>query len=324
MNKVKDALLGLAVGDALGVPVEFRDRKQLDAHPVTNMREYGTHQQARGTWSDDSSLAFCLAESLCLGYDLADQARRFIDWKSKSYWTPHGNVFDIGVTTSQAINTLVQILRNGDEDSLGLLKYQADEYTNGNGSLMRIIPLYFYLRARGKAENKRIEDQFDEIWQASALTHGHIRSAVACLVYLVMADEVVEGRDKMKAYANMRARIKSFFARQNLDGYEERKFYNVIEKDISTFERKEIGSGGYVMESLEASLWCFLTNDDYKSTVLAAVNLGEDTDTTGAIAGGLAGLYYGEAGIPEDWVNCLARLDDIKALCDRLHQKYPI
>lgn len=324
MNKVRDALLGLAVGDALGVPVEFRDREQLDRHPVTNMREYGTHQQPLGTWSDDSSLAFCLAESLCLGYDLKDQSQRFIDWKSKSYWTPHGSLFDIGVTTSRAIDTLIRILRNKDEASLGLLKYEADEYTNGNGSLMRIMPLYFYLNHNGKSESKRIEDQFDAIWESSALTHGHIRSAVACLVYLVMADEIVVGKDKVEAYNNMKGRMKSFFLRQNLDGYEERKFYNIIEKDISTFERHEIGSGGYVMESLEASLWCFLTNDDYKSTALAAVNLGDDTDTTGAIAGGLAGLYYGEAGIPKDWIDCLARVDEIKTLCDRLHQKYPI
>lgn len=105
---VKDALLGLAVGDALGVPVEFRSRAELQTHPVTGMREYGSHRQPAGTWSDDSSLTFCLAEMLCKGYSLSDLSHRFVEWKDHSYWTPYGEVFDIGVGTSRAISESIR------------------------------------------------------------------------------------------------------------------------------------------------------------------------------------------------------------------------
>ncbi len=139
-NKVLDGLFGLCVGDALGVPVEFKSRSYLTKNPVKNMIGYGTYNKPPGTWSDDSSLAFCLADSLCNGYDINDIADKFVSWYYHNLWTPHGEVFDIGNTTSEAIFRLKQ--GNINPEKAGAM----DEYSNGNGSLMRILPLSFIKR----------------------------------------------------------------------------------------------------------------------------------------------------------------------------------
>ncbi|MGB4437301.1 MAG: ADP-ribosylglycohydrolase family protein, partial [Acetomicrobium sp.] len=137
-DKVIGGLLGLCIGDALGVPVEFQSREKLKRNPVKDMMGYGTHNQPPGTWSDDSSLAFCLAESLCNGFDLQDIADKFVKWMYEGYWTPWGKAFDVGHTTQIAISRLkkgVDPLESG----------PTDERSNGNGSLMRILPLIFYV-----------------------------------------------------------------------------------------------------------------------------------------------------------------------------------
>jgi ADP-ribosyl-[dinitrogen reductase] hydrolase len=188
-NQAKAVLFGVAIGDALGVPVEFKDRELLEKNPVTDMFGHGTHNQPPGTWSDDSSLTFCLAENLCQGYDLQDLANRFIKWREHSYWTPHGKVFDIGIATSKAI----RYLSNGVSPIFG---GGTDENSNGNGSLMRILPLAFYVK------NLPVEARFDCIKQVSSLTHAHIRSLLACFIYLEMALEIMQGKEKMQAFEN--------------------------------------------------------------------------------------------------------------------------
>lgn len=314
-NPVHSALLGLAVADALGVPVEFRSREELDQNPVQNMRAYGTYNQPAGTWSDDSSMAFCIAENLTRGYDLADIARRFVQWKYDNYWTPHGELFDIGNKTTTAIAELKEILTAGKVAELKGL-YSDDEMDNGNGSLMRCIPLLFYIKG------KSLEDKFRIVWEVSALTHGHVRSGLACFFYLLLAEYILAGKEKMDAYSAACEATTAFLKTQDTDEKEVEIFARVLGGQIHKEERDAITSDGYVMHSLEASLWCFLRYEDYASSVLAAVNLGHDTDTTAAITGGLAGLYYGLDLIPEDWVNTLARLDDILELADRVERVF--
>jgi len=314
MDKIKSTLFGLAVGDALGVPVEFTSRESLKRDPVVDMREYGSHHQPKGTWSDDSSIAFCLAESLIDGYDLTDMASKFVHWKQKSYWTPHGAVFDIGITTRCAIDNLAYTLRSGKLDNLKFLKYLGSEDSNGNGSLMRIAPLYFYLKS--VSEDK----WFDLIWDCSALTHGHIRSAIACHIYLIFMRELSQEKDKTKAYRSMQLKDQSFFDSREIAEREQSIFARLIRSNISDLEEDGISSSGYVVSSLMASIWCFLKYDNYKEVTLAAVNLGEDTDTTGAIAGALAGYYYGYDAIPEEWVDVLVRKEDIIELCNRMNK----
>ncbi|MFK7946447.1 MAG: ADP-ribosylglycohydrolase family protein [Saprospiraceae bacterium] len=317
MNLARDIIIGVAVADAVGVPVEFQSRTKLNLMPVKTMRSYGTYNQPKGTWSDDSSLTFCLADSLTKGFDLIDITKQFIHWKNYAKWTPHGEVFDIGITTSNAINILDTLIKQQKFDELLHLKSD-DEYTNGNGSLMRISPLYFYL----KSKKESIESQFETIWQVSALTHGHIRSAIACTIYLIMMEELVNRNEIETAYVNTQNRTKIFFQNSVISQKEIQHFDRLIEHDISKLERKSIKSDGYVMSSLEAAFWCLLNSKSYEETVLKAVNLGSDTDTTAAIVGGLAGVVYGVDGIPNDWYKSLVKLEKVEQLCDKLWIKH--
>ncbi|HWZ22588.1 MAG TPA: ADP-ribosylglycohydrolase family protein [Cytophagaceae bacterium] len=319
-NYCKDVLFGIAVGDALGVPVEFLSREEIRKKPIISMRGYGTHEQPVGTWSDDSSLAFCLAESLCTGYDLKDLANRFVNWKEHAYWTPHGKVFDIGFATSQAIWNLKN-------RTSPLLAGGSDEQSNGNGSLMRILPLVFYL------QDKNINERFNFVKEVSSLTHRHIRSIIGCFIYLEFALELLKGNNKIETFINVSKSLDAFFDKENVCSDEERfKFHRILSrpdsfydlKPIYEYEENEISSSGYVVHTLEASMWCFLTTENYKEAVLKAVNLGSDTDTTGAVTGGLSGLYYGYDSIPKEWIDILARKTDIEELALRLEKKFTL
>jgi ADP-ribosyl-[dinitrogen reductase] hydrolase len=306
---IKDALLGVAVGDALGVPVEFKSRKWLSENPTTDMQGYGTHNQPAGTWSDDSSLTFCLAEMLCEKYDLEDLAHRFINWRNHSYWTAHGQVFDIGNGTDEAIDRLER----------GVLPVMAGggwEDSNGNGSLMRILPLVFNLKT------SIIEKRFLIVKDVSSLTHRHIRSVIACFIYLEFALEIMAGKEKYEAYRQTCNAIGNFLDETAACTEKERmNFSRILSGDIFKLQEEEISSSGYVVHTLEASLWCLLNTNSYRHAVLTAVNLGEDTDTTAAVAGGLAGLAYGWQTIPSEWLTVLARREDIEELSKKLNDK---
>jgi ADP-ribosyl-[dinitrogen reductase] hydrolase len=167
IDKMKSVLFGVAVGDALGVPVEFKKRQTISNNPVTEMIGNGTYDLPAGTWSDDSSLTFCLAEALTKGFDLNTIGQNFVKWYHNNFWTPRGNVFDIGNATSQAIDRLAAGIQ---PDLAGGF----DASSNGNGSLMRISPLLFYLL------DKPVNERFEITKQVSSLTHGHIRSVISC------------------------------------------------------------------------------------------------------------------------------------------------
>ncbi len=306
---IKDALLGLAVGDAIGVPVEFRPRSELQSHPVTGMREYGSHRQPAGTWSDDSSLAFCLAEMLCKRYDLTDLGHRFVNWGEYAYWTAHGEVFDMGIATSQAISRLAS-------GTLPIMAGGIDEGSNGNGSLMRILPLIFYIK------DKDIEQRFSITKDVSSLTHRHMRSVIACFIYLELALELLHGQSKAAAYQAICKRIPSFLEwKEGWNEKEQAVFSRILSGNIFALSENDIRSSGYVVHTLEAAIWCLFNTTTYADAVLKAANLGEDTDTTAAVTGGLAGLLYGWQTIPADWLAVLARRSEIEQLADRLNTK---
>jgi ADP-ribosylglycohydrolase len=266
---------------------------------------YGTHNQPVGTWSDDSSLAFCLAESLCQGLDLRDIADKCCKWLYEGYWTPYGVVFDVGTTTREAISRLksgVDPLKAGSKD----------ERSNGNGSLMRILPLVYYL------EKLETAKQFEITHQVSCLTHGHLRSQMACGIYMQVALNILKGDTPESAYKNMKDVVVEYYSKHPYVT-ELNNFARILENDISEFPEDSINSNGYVVDTLEASLWCFLNANSYADAVLTAVNLGNDTDTTGAVAGGLAGIYYGFRNIDESWINKIARKQDIIKLAEKLN-----
>jgi ADP-ribosylglycohydrolase len=263
-NKLKSAIYGLAVADAIGVPYEFRSRGSFKA---TDMIGYGSHNQPKGTWSDDTSmtLATCASIKDCGCIDVSDMLAKFRAWAYKGEYAIDGRVFDIGGTTSEALYT-----------GTG----RADERSNGNGSLMRIIPLAF------------TDAEDDTIKSVSAITHAHNISKAACVCYVHIARSLIQG-GKLKAVLES---LESPFERINT---------------ISTLEESEIKSSGYVVSTLEAALWAVSTTDNYRDAVLKAVNLGNDTDTVGAVAGGLAGLIYDLEGIPAEWLDSLKGKDII-------------
>lgn len=302
----KSLLFGAAVGDALGVPVEFKSREYLRKNPVTGMQSGGTHGQVAGTWSDDTSLALCLTEALTEDeFSLKSLANRFVRWRREGYWTPHGQVFDIGNTTDEAI---LRIESGRRPDLCG----GDSEQSNGNGSLMRIAPLVFYLR------DKNTSKRFDIIQKVSSLTHAHIRSVIACYYYLEFARRLITTRDVAEAYFQTSGAVTRETDNLPIAHSEMQLYSRLLQENIQWVPEEEIRSDGYVVHTLEASIWCLMNTDNYKDAVLKAVNLGYDTDTTAAVTGALAGLLYGYESIPEEWLSVLARREDIEALADRI------
>ncbi|WP_292008271.1 ADP-ribosylglycohydrolase family protein [Chryseobacterium sp.] len=308
-NTVKAGIFGVCVGDALGVPVEFKKREDLKKNPVTGYLEYMSWNQPRGTWSDDSSLTLCLAEELTKGYDLERIGKSFVKWNQYGHWTAHGKLFDIGGTTKHSIARLIK----GESARFSGNIFEED---NGNGSLMRILPLAFYLK-----DEEDIEKLYQTIKEVSAITHGHFRSVFACFIYVNFAIQLIKGKTKKEAYAYMQKTVLKYAETHGFNSNEVQLFQRILIYDISGYREDEIKSSGYVLHSLEASLWCFMNSESYSEAVLKAVNLGEDTDTTGAITGGIAGIYYGYDSIPEEWISELVRKEDIEKLCDKLETK---
>jgi len=281
MDKIYNAIMGLAVGDALGVPYEFRKRGTFTASGMTG---HGTHGQRAGTWSDDTSLTLATMESLIRknGVDPWDIMSNFTDWLFGNKFTAHGAVFDVGGTTREAITRFNE---GSPPEECGCGDYE----DNGNGSLMRILPLAFL----------PVSDR--TVAEISALTHSHKLSKTACVLYIKIARGLLQGEDNISAVKGA------------LDGMTLPKTFQRLWR-LDKLTRNEVRSGGFVADTLEAALWCVVNSDSYSGCVLAAVNLGGDTDTTAAVAGGLAGIAFGD--IPQKWIALTARMDYIGKLCE--------
>ncbi|MGM3306866.1 ADP-ribosylglycohydrolase family protein [Anabaena sp. WFMT] len=302
--KILSGLMGVCVGDALGVPVEFTSRAERKISPVTTMLGYGTWNQPAGTWSDDSSLTLCLAECLCEGFSLLAIANSFWRWYKEGYWAAHGQVFDIGSTTRQAI-------MNWHQGASPLKAGGTSEKNNGNGSLMRILPMaYFY-------QSLNFRELIERVHQVSCITHAHIRSQMACGIYISIAIELLAGLEPKAAYLQGLSKIQPLYSGSEYI-LEKPHFDRVFSGEIAKIPIEEINSGGYVVDTLEAALWCLLNTSAYAEAVLKAVNLGGDTDTTAAVTGGLAGIYHGVENIPHEWIDQIARKQDIIDLANRL------
>ena len=307
------AILGHAVGDALGVPVEFMSREALIREPVCEMMGYGTYPVPAGSWSDDTSMILATLDSLRGGkVDYDGMMRNFALWVKENKYTPTDVMFDIGGTTARAIE---KYLTGEPAESCGF----SDAYSNGNGSLMRILPVALFLYAKRypiKAAMKIIE-------KVSSLTHAHPRSRIACGIFAFILWELLKKPSKDSVREGLRKASRYYAEEAELKTYEERLVRRIgrvlspgeREEDFSVMSLSEIKSSGYVVDTLEAVIWCLLTTNDYKSCVLTAVNLGEDTDTIGAIAGSLASVLYGIESIPAHWMDALQKREYIESLC---------
>lgn len=308
-KSVLAGIFGLCVGDALGVPVEFAHRSALDRDPVLGMRAWGTHHQPAGTWSDDTSMTLCLLDSLAQGLDYGDIMTKFLRWYREGAYTPHGQAFDVGRATAQALE---RFARGTPPLACGGTR----EGDNGNGSLMRILPLLFYLQSRYDMEDT--EKVLAVVHDVSALTHAHKRSQLACGLYISVADLLTRGESKEGAAERGLARALNWYRQSPSFVRELIHYQRVQDRDFAGLPRAAIQSSGYVVHTLEAALWCFLNTESYRDCVLAAVNLGDDTDTVAAVAGGLAGLYYGLDNIPEEWLAVIVGREEIHDLCCKL------
>jgi len=304
-DRVLAGLWGAVVGDALGVPVEFRSREEIRQQLVTDMRGNGTHRQPAGTWSDDSSLLLCTTDSLLrFDFDTEDIGHRFVQWYQQQLWTPHGKVFDVGVTTARALGRIATGVRAEVAGS-------DSESSNGNGSLMRILPVAL------RFASQPVKVMLDRIHRASAITHRHLRSQMACGLYALVTRELLSGVNPDRAFRQAVAGFRSFYEPDPYWAVELDHFQLALAADVGTRPESEIDSSGYVVHTLTASLWCLLTTDNYRDCVLKAVNLGDDTDTTGCVAGGLAGVAYGVGSVPQNWIHQLARQPELEDLFER-------
>lgn len=309
-DEMRDGMFGLIIGDALGVPVEGMSREEIASRPqgkVIDMEDSGV---PAGTWSDDSSMALATLDSI---YTVGRVSRedimsRFVDWLTSGKYTADGDVFDVGNTCKSSI---IKYGIDGDIENCGAI----GEGANGNGALMRILPVCIYL------SGNPIEEAVEKVEEVSALTHNHIRSRIACGIYYFIVNELIENREKFSkgSFANsIQAGVEKAFIYygkkrdyiDELENYDELLNINTF----STYEESEIETSGYVVDTLLAAVWSCITTNSYKECVRTAVNLGRDTDTTAAVAGGLAGLYYRVHQIPSKWIRGLRGTDEISSV----------
>lgn len=306
-NLNKDILLGTAIGDALGLPIQFLEREVVAKNPITTMEGLDQFNVPAGTWSDNTSLSFCLAESLCNGYDLNDIINKFTKWMYEDYWTPANETFDINY-----INyfTIVNLRNNGSPHVAGI----DNKRGNRDGSLMRILPLVPYIL------NMEEENRFRIIKEISSLTYRHSRSILACIALCEFAIQYINLQSVEEAYQAMQQTILQLLKRDMFieEGIPFKRLVGLSYEEFKAIELKDIHSTEYVIDTLEASLWCIFNTTSYKDAVLKAVNLGDDANTVGAITGGLAGIIYGYDTIPPEWLEVLAKKDDIIELADKL------
>lgn len=306
-DRCRGCLLGLAVGDSIGAAVEFKAPGTFE--PVTGYRAGGPHGLKAGQWTDDTSMALALADSIgSVGWDLNDQARRYLDWRKHGTYSVNGRCFDIGITTA---NSLHRFEQTGDARTSGPIF----EQTSGNGSIMRLAPVPIAYRELYPQQISRLAELCRE---SSLPTHRSPDCLSACAYFGIVLAGLLRGESREQV-------LRSDWPprQQLLDDYLAGDKIRAVA--LGSFREKSppaIRGSGYVVHSLEAALWAFWNADTFEDAVLRAANLGEDADTTAAVAGQLAGAHWGETGIPRHLLDGLDRKDLIEvALAGLLDRK---
>ena len=295
-NVVINGIMGFIIGDALGVPLEFKKRELFKNNKVTDMIS-SDRIGIKGVWSDDSSMVIATMKSIIdnngkINYESI--MNNFILWVSNKDFIATDKAFGIGRTTFFALGNYY----NKRCDRITECGMKGFNY-NGNGSLMRILPIAYY------AYYKKLND--DEIYNLvkdiSSLTHSHKISILGCFIYVLLVIELLNGKEKEIAYSNVRRYKYTKYFDLDIIKYYDR----LLKNDISQLNIDSISSMGFVVDTLEAVIWCFINNDSYDKSVIEAINLGNDSDTIGALVGGLSGIYYGD--LPDKWLDCIVKKD---------------
>ena len=280
-------------------------REKLQQNITTEMRGYGSHNVPKGSWSDDTSMTLCLVDAINKDNKIIpeDVATNFVRWAMNDEFTPTGKRFDIGRTCLSAI---MNFARGSEATESGL----DNEMSNGNGSLMRILPLIYYCYAM----NMKDKEIYECVRDISSITHKHEISIMGCYIYVLFGIELLKGLTLKEAYKNIKEKDYSFFSKECVN-----KYNRIIIDNIDELNMDDISSTGYVVSTLESTLWCLLTTNDYNTAIIKAINLGNDTDTVGACTGGLAGIYYGIDQIKTEWKQELIKYDYIEEMCNKFN-----
>jgi ADP-ribosylglycohydrolase len=301
-SRFRGSLLGLAAGDALGTTLEFSPPGSFEV--LEDIVGGGPFHLKAGEWTDDTSMALCLAESLveCRGFDARDQMQRYLRWRDEGYLSSNGRVFDFGNTVENALN---RFRKSGDPYA-----GSTDPMTAGNGSLMRVAPvaLFFHRNASVAVEMAG---------ESSRTTHGAVEAIDACRLYAMLIVLAINGVDKEEILSGTHGlEVAPKIAQVANGSYREKVGPRGMRR-----EPDEIRAAPYVVDTLEAALWSFLVTSNFYDGALVAANLGDDADTVAAIYGQLAGAFYGEAGIPKTWREIVAKKETIVGTADRLLER---
>ena len=296
-NRIRGSLVGLALGDAIGTTLEFKPRDSYD--PIDNLVGGGPFELEPGQWTDDTSMALCMTNSLieCKGFDPFDQMKRYICWYREGYCSSTGDCFDIGATVETALLSF--------ESSGNPFSGSTDPWSAGNGSIMRLAPVPIYY-------NNNLMDAITYSGESSKTTHRAEESVAGCQLLGSVLWHLFNGTGKnalleqsIQAIADLSIKLPE-------------KITNIGQGAFHGKLRNEIRGSGYVVDSLEAALWCFYQTETYHNAVLLAANLGDDADTTAAVCGQIAGAHYGYDSIPKEWKERLYMHEMIVRLVDQL------
>lgn len=307
-QQIKTILYAGIVADAFGVPVEM---KQRNTYRVTTMTGNGTWHQPVGTWSDDTSLTLCLAQNLVENGSYSDLMDKFVAYMTHDQWTPAGMTFDVG-------NACAKAIRNYAINQMApTLCGDPSEYACGNGAIMRLAPLAIVL-----SHDMDVESRLKLTENYTCLTHRHPRAISGSVLYLEILHELLNGRTLIDAIVNAKASIEADVKLYPELKPELRAYWRIFAPNFAQLTRDQIKSSGYVVDTLEASLWCALNAESYRETVVLAANLGDDTDTVAAIAGTIKACQSDEIEIPDEWLTQIVNRSFLNEVIEPFAEKF--
>lgn len=318
LTAIKNSIISLVLGDMMGTPVQFILRKNLQEslkkEPISSLIQKTRSNIPFGSWSDDSSMTLCTMESIIekSNIDLKNMVEYFCKWLFKDYMTPFEKTFDVGMTTMESLRRYIRT----DRTVIDIVtpKGSTNIRSNGNGSLMRILPVSIYCYFK----NMSAKETFKIIDNVSSLTHAHAISVLGCFIYTLIVFDILDGKSKDEITAN----LKNIYNNEAIpDGYKEwlDEYKDIINGDILTKNTEDIDSSGYVKSTLGVALWGFYNTDSVEDCIFRIIELGHDSDTNGAVGAGLSGLYYGLRGVSADkyWTDKIIKKDLIYNVIDK-------
>ena len=308
MISSKDGIIGFAIGDAMGVPVEFTNREKLMRNPITSMVGFMGHNVPKGTWSDDTSMTLATMDSITKANGniiTNDMADKFLEWMEQGKYTPDGKIVDIDRTTLRALGKYKTTRRSAVNCGC------TSNTDNGNGSLMRMLPIVYYSYLNWLEQDKILK----LVAGISSITHANELVIMGCYMYVNYAIELLNTNNRKTAYTKIQNLDYSMFSMPTI-----RAYTRILDNEIYRYSIDEIKSSSYIVDTLEAVLWVLINTDTYNQAIIGAINLGSDTDTIAACTGGLAGIIYGIKNINPDWKIDLRKYEEIIEICEKFDE----